>query len=44
MAKFMFVYRGGQENYDEATPEQMQQMMQLWMDWIQVGNESGLDG
>lgn len=41
MAKFMFVYRGGHENYDEATPEQMQQMMQLWMDWIQVGMKAG---
>lgn len=46
MAKFLFVYRGGHDGMEEATPEQMQQVMQLWMDWIQEGMEAGwmLDG
>ncbi len=46
MSKFMFVYRGGHEGMDCAPPEQMQQVMQLWMDWIQEGMEAGwmLDG
>ncbi len=46
MSKFMFVYRGGHEDMASASPEQMQQMMQMWMDWIQAGVEAGwmLDG
>ena len=46
MAKFMFVYRGGHEDMEDASPEEMQQVMQLWMDWIQSGIEAGwmLDG
>ncbi len=46
MTKFMFVYRGGEEEMENATPEQMQQVMQMWMDWIQEGTEAGwlLDG
>ena len=40
MAKFMFVYRGGKE-MDDASPEQMQQVMQVWMDWIQDGMKAG---
>lgn len=46
MPKFMFVYRGGHEGMEDASPEQMQQVMQLWMDWIQGGMEAGwmLDG
>lgn len=46
MPKFMFVYRGGHEGMKDASPEQMQQVMQLWMDWIQNGVEAGwmLDG
>lgn len=46
MPKFMFVYRGGHEGTEEASPEQMQQVMQMWMDWIQGGMEAGwmLDG
>ena len=46
MAKFMFLQRGGCENRPEMTPEQMQQEMQMWMDWIQGGIEAGwmLDG
>ncbi|WP_339735653.1 YciI family protein [uncultured Gimesia sp.] len=46
MPKFMFVYRGGHESMEQATPEEMQQVMQVWMDWIQGGVEAGwlLDG
>ncbi|QDT40720.1 YCII-related domain protein [Gimesia alba] len=46
MPKFMFVYRGGHEGMEHATPEEMQQVMQVWMDWIQGGVEAGwlLDG
>ena len=46
MSKFMFVYRGGHEDMKNASPEQMQQVMQMWMDWIQAGTEAGwmLDG
>ena len=41
MAKYMFVYRGGHEGYDQTSPEEMQKVMQLWMDWIQKGSEAG---
>ncbi len=46
MAKFMFVYRGGDEGAAEASPEQMQQAMMAWGNWIQSGMEAGwlLDG
>ena len=46
MPKYMFVYRGGHDNMEHASPEQMQQVMQMWMDWIQGGVESRwmLDG
>lgn len=41
MAKFMFVYRGGNEQPKEMSPEEMQQVMQSWMTWIQGGMEAG---
>lgn len=46
MPKFMFVYRGGHEGMENASPEQMQKVMQSWMDWIQDGMAAGwmLDG
>lgn len=46
MPKFMFVYRGGGGHPDDMSPEQMQQVMQLWMTWIQGGFEAGwmIDG
>src|ERR1700730_399023 len=34
MAKFLFVYRGGNEAEQSMTPEQMQQVMQKWGAWI----------
>lgn len=46
MPKYMFVYRGGHEDMEDTSPEQMQQVMQMWMDWIQGGIDAGwmLDG
>jgi hypothetical protein len=41
MAKFLFVYRGGHEQTEPPSAEEMQQVMQLWMDWIQGGTEAG---
>lgn len=45
MAKFMFVYRNHEET-EKPSPEEMQQVMGVWMDWIQKGKEAGwlLDG
>ena len=46
MAKFMFIYRGGGEALKHASPEEAQQVMQLWMDWIEEADRAGwmLDG
>ena len=41
MAKFLFIYRGGDKKPEDVSPEQMQQIMQTWMDWIQGGTEAG---
>ena len=41
MARFMFLQRGGCEERPDMTPEQMQQEMQTWMDWIQEGTTAG---
>ena len=45
MAKFMFVYRNS-EQHAEPSPEEMQQAMQVWMQWIDDGTKAGwlLDG
>ena len=40
MAKFMFIYRGGEPEAD-TTPEEMQLILQDWMNWIQHGFEAG---
>jgi hypothetical protein len=34
MANFMFVYRGGNEDYATMSPDEIQQIMQKWNDWI----------
>ena len=41
----MFVYRDGDDS-PQLSPEEMQQAMQVWMEWIQKGTEAGwlLDG
>lgn len=41
MAKFMFLYREGGGMPDDVSPEQMQQVMQKWMNWIQGGMQAG---
>lgn len=41
MAKFLFVYRGGHDSDHEPSPEEMQQVMKVWMDWIEGGQEAG---
>ena len=34
MAKFLFVYRGSGDAEAKMTPDEMQQVMQKWGDWI----------
>lgn len=41
MANFMFVYRGSLENQKKRTPEEMQQVMKQWTDWIAEGFAKG---
>lgn len=41
MAKFMFLFRGTCEGGPEKSPEQMQQMMQAWGEWIESGTKAG---
>lgn len=42
MPKFMFLQRGGGcEKPPEMTPEQMEQGMKAWMEWMQNGQEAG---
>ena len=45
MAKFMFVYRDGEQTAEQS-PEDMQKAMQVWMEWIEGGMKAGwlLDG
>ncbi len=45
MAKFMFVYRDAADQ-PQPSPEEMQQAMQVWMEWIENGTKAGwlLDG
>ena len=37
MAKFMFVYRGSNEEFAKLSPEELQQNMQQWGAWIEEG-------
>jgi len=41
MANFMFVYRGGDEAYATMTPNEIQQNMQQWGDWIRGALKQG---
>lgn len=41
MAKFLFVYRGGEGDDAEMSPEEMQQIIQVWTDWIEGGTKAG---
>jgi hypothetical protein len=39
MSEFLYVYRGGQRT--QTSPEQMQQIMQKWMTWMQGLTQKG---
>jgi hypothetical protein len=41
MAKFLFVYRGGNDGYKTMTPDELQQNMQKWSTWIAEGLQKG---
>ena len=41
MANFLFVYRGGDENMAKMSPEEIQQNMQAWGNWIRQALQSG---
>ncbi|MEM7785926.1 MAG: YciI family protein [Planctomycetota bacterium] len=41
MAKFLFIYRDGPQTDVQPSPEEMQQAMQVWMDWIEKGTQDG---
>jgi hypothetical protein len=41
MANFLFIYRGGDAEEGQFSPEEMQQFMQKWMAWIQEGFAKG---
>lgn len=41
MADFMFIYRGGDAQESEMSPEQMQQYMEQWISWIQNAMQAG---
>ena len=41
MANFLFVYRHGTASYGKLTPEEMQQHMQKWHDWMNEGFRKG---
>ena len=41
MPSFMFLYRGGDTDPKAASPEEIQQIMKLWMDWIQDAMTKG---
>lgn len=40
MAKFMFLIRGG-DCQQERSPEEMQQGMKAWTEWMESGTEAG---
>jgi hypothetical protein len=48
MKKFMVLYMAPSAQFEEmmknATPEQQQKGMQLWMDWMTANRESLVDG
>jgi hypothetical protein len=41
MSKFMFVYRRPAEAGDQASPEDMQKVMEKWQSWIREGMQKG---
>jgi hypothetical protein len=41
MARFLFVYRGSGDAASRMTPDEMQQMMQRWGNWIRESLQQG---
>jgi hypothetical protein len=41
VANFLFVYRHSTETHAKMSPEEMQQHMQKWHDWMKEGFEKG---
>ncbi len=41
MARYLFVYRGGEDDYAKLTPEEVQQSMQKWGNWIREALQKG---
>lgn len=42
MADFLFLFRGGRPESQDYSPDQMQQHMQKWGDWIKALGEKGV--
>lgn len=41
MAKFMFIYRGSNDEYQKLSPDELQQNMQKWGAWIGQALQQG---
>ena len=41
MPRFLFLQRGGCEDRPKMTPEQMEEGMKAWMDWMNEGKQAG---
>jgi hypothetical protein len=41
MAKFLFVYHGGNDAYAKMSPDEIQQLMGKWGAWIQQAMQQG---
>jgi hypothetical protein len=41
MADFLFIYRGGNEDEAKMSPDEMQQVMQKWGNWIREAMTKG---
>lgn len=41
MSEYLYVYRGGDSDFRTRSPEEMQQVMQKWMIWLQDLAEKG---
>jgi len=41
MSEFLYIYRGGMRDFRKQSPEEMQQVMQKWMTWMQGLAEKG---
>ena len=41
MANFLFVYRGGDDEFATMTPQEIEQHMQKWSAWIGEGFQKG---